>query len=75
MVETCFFRVVFWRKAAPGGLSWKVGLFICRERCCLELCQSRSRDVELKRESVSGDWVVAINVGMIDCHARHGAAA
>ena len=36
---------------------------------------ARSRSVELKRESVSGDWVVAINVGVIDCHARHGAAA
>ena len=31
--------------------------------------------IELKSESVSGDWVVAINVGMIDCHARRGAAA
>ena len=31
--------------------------------------------VELNREFVSGDWVVAINAGMIDCHARHGAAA
>ena len=29
----------------------------------------------MKRKSVSGDWVVAINVGMIDCQARHGAAA
>ena len=31
--------------------------------------------LELKSESVSGDWVVAINEGMIDCQARHGAAA
>ena len=31
--------------------------------------------VELKSESVSGDCVVAINVGMIDYHARHVAAA
>ena len=36
---------------------------------------TRSSGVELKSESVSGDWVVAINVGLIDCHARHGAAA
>ena len=36
---------------------------------------ARSSGVELKSESVSGHWVVAINVGIIDCHARHGAAA
>ena len=27
-----FFRVVFGRRAAPSGLSWKAGLFICSER-------------------------------------------
>ena len=36
---------------------------------------ARSSGVERKSESVSGDWVVDINEGMIDCHARHGAAA
>ena len=36
---------------------------------------ARSSGVELKSESVSGDWVVAINMGMFDCHVRHGAAA
>ena len=40
----------------------------------VERVGARSSGVELKSESVSGDWVVAINVGMIDCHARHGAA-
>ena len=29
----------------------------------------------LKRVSVYGDLVVAINVGITDCQARHGAAA
>ena len=31
MVETCFFCVVWRRRAAPSGLSWKEGLFICWE--------------------------------------------
>ena len=31
MVETCFFWVVWRRRAAPSGLSWKEGLFICWE--------------------------------------------
>ena len=34
-----------------------------------------SRGAALKRVSVSGDRVVAMILGMIDCQARHGAAA
>ena len=76
MVETCFFWVVWRRRVAPSGLSWKVGLFIFWERVdWSSVGWARSGGVELKSESVSGDWVVAINVGMIDCHAHHGAAA
>ena len=28
-----------------------------------------------EKVNLSGDWVVDINEGMIDCHARHGATS
>ena len=63
--------VFFRRRAAPSGLSRNVGLFICWESVVWSCASwARSRGVELKRESMSGDWVVAINVGMIDCSKR-----
>ena len=75
MVETCFFCVVFRRRAAPSGFA-KGGLFICSESVVWS-CASwvLSRGAALKRVSVSGVWVVAISVGMTECQTRHGAAA
>ena len=66
MAETCFFCVIFRRRAAPDGFNCKTGLFICSESvvwsCAL---WALSRGAALKRVScVSGDWVVAINVGI-----------
>ena len=70
------FQWVFSRRAAPSGLSKNVGLFICCESVVWSCASwALSRGAALKKVSVSGDWVVAINMGMIDCHARHGAAA
>ena len=67
--------MVLRRRAAPSGLSWKAGLFICSERVLWSsACWALSRGAASKRVSVSGDWVVVINVGMVDCQARHGAA-
>ena len=66
----------FLRNAAPRGLRRKAGLFICSESVVWSCASwALSCGAMLEREPVSGDLVVAINVGTIDCHARLGAAA
>ena len=73
MVATCFFWVVWRRRAAPSGLCMKVGLFICCE--IVDWSRVSNIGVGWNSESVSGERVIVIKEGMIDCHARHGAAA
>ena len=75
MEVTSLFWVVFLRRAGPSGLTRKAGLSICcgRVACCYT-SWALSRGAELKRVSVSGDWVAAISV-FTDCQARRGAAA
>ena len=73
VVELC---VDLGRLEAKGCSEWfelERGLFICWDWSAVSW--ARSSGVERKSECVSGDGVVAINEGLIDSHARHGAAA